>query len=154
MAGSANQLSQCLQNFGRARATRLHSNLAQLNTLNPEFYGLGNDLFLNVNDPQAQTDLAALGVTVPSWFVPLWSPSGEDTLGQLLRPLPQYRTVDNSPLENSGQASYNALQAKVERRFRNGLNLLAVSSFYQQMAIGTVLVLAVWLDQLNRARRQ
>lgn len=37
---------------------------------------------------------------------------------------------------------------------QNGLNLLAVSSFYQQMAIGTVLVLAVWLDQINRARLQ
>jgi ribose/xylose/arabinose/galactoside ABC-type transport system permease subunit len=37
---------------------------------------------------------------------------------------------------------------------QNGLDLLAVSSFYQQMAIGTVLVLAVWLDQLNRGRRQ
>jgi ribose transport system permease protein/inositol transport system permease protein len=37
---------------------------------------------------------------------------------------------------------------------QNGLNLLAVSSFYQQMAIGTVLVLAVWLDQVNRARGQ
>ena len=36
---------------------------------------------------------------------------------------------------------------------QNGLNLLAVSSFYQQMAIGSVLVLAVWLDQLNRSRR-
>jgi ribose transport system permease protein len=36
---------------------------------------------------------------------------------------------------------------------QNGLNLLAVSSFYQQMAIGAVLVLAVWLDQVNRARR-
>ena len=35
---------------------------------------------------------------------------------------------------------------------QNGLNLLAVSSFYQQMAIGVVLVLAVWLDQANRAR--
>jgi ribose transport system permease protein len=37
---------------------------------------------------------------------------------------------------------------------QNGLNLLAVSSFYQQMAIGIVLVLAVWLDQVNRARGQ
>jgi ribose transport system permease protein len=37
---------------------------------------------------------------------------------------------------------------------QNGLNLLAVSSFYQQMAIGAVLVLAVWLDQVNRARGQ
>lgn len=35
---------------------------------------------------------------------------------------------------------------------QNGLNLLAVSSFYQQMAIGSVLVLAVWLDHINRSR--
>ncbi len=37
---------------------------------------------------------------------------------------------------------------------QNGLNLLAVSTFYQQIAIGSVLVLAVWLDQVNRARGQ
>ena len=35
---------------------------------------------------------------------------------------------------------------------QNGLNLLAVQSFYQQMAIGAVLILAVWLDQASRAR--
>jgi len=35
---------------------------------------------------------------------------------------------------------------------QNGLNLLAVPSFYQQMAIGAVLVAAVWLDQMNRKR--
>jgi ribose/xylose/arabinose/galactoside ABC-type transport system permease subunit len=34
---------------------------------------------------------------------------------------------------------------------QNGLNLLAVPSFYQQMAIGAVLVLAVWLDRINGA---
>jgi ribose transport system permease protein len=33
---------------------------------------------------------------------------------------------------------------------QNGLNLLAVQSFYQQMAIGAVLILAVWLDRINR----
>ncbi len=32
---------------------------------------------------------------------------------------------------------------------QNGLNLLAVPSFYQQIAIGAVLVLAVWLDRVN-----
>ena len=32
---------------------------------------------------------------------------------------------------------------------QNGLNLLAVQSYYQQMAIGAVLILAVWLDQVN-----
>jgi ribose/xylose/arabinose/galactoside ABC-type transport system permease subunit len=32
---------------------------------------------------------------------------------------------------------------------QNGLNLLAVQPFYQQIAIGAVLVLAVWLDRVN-----
>ena len=34
---------------------------------------------------------------------------------------------------------------------QNGLNLMAVRPFYQQMAIGTVLILAVWLDRINAA---
>jgi hypothetical protein len=110
-------------------STRLHSNLIQINSLNPQFYSLGNDLNLSVTDPKAQADLATLGVTVPSWFVPLWSPNNEDTLGQLLRPHPQYRNIDSSVLENAGQSTYNALQTKLERRFRNGLNLLAAYTF-------------------------
>ena len=32
---------------------------------------------------------------------------------------------------------------------QNGLNLLAVQAYYQQMAIGAVLILAVWIDQLQ-----
>ncbi|MBX6323838.1 MAG: ABC transporter permease [Rhodospirillaceae bacterium] len=35
---------------------------------------------------------------------------------------------------------------------QNGLNLLAVQSYYQQMAIGAILVLAVWIDHVNRSR--
>jgi ribose transport system permease protein len=35
---------------------------------------------------------------------------------------------------------------------QNGLTLLAVPPFYQQIMIGVVLVLAVWLDLINRAR--
>jgi ribose/xylose/arabinose/galactoside ABC-type transport system permease subunit len=37
---------------------------------------------------------------------------------------------------------------------QNGLNLLAVPSFYQQMAVGAVLVVAVWIDQVNRRGRR
>ena len=37
---------------------------------------------------------------------------------------------------------------------QNGLNLLAVQAYYQQMAIGGVLIFAVWLDQINRSRMQ
>ncbi len=37
---------------------------------------------------------------------------------------------------------------------QNGLNLLAVQSYYQQMAIGAVLILAVFLDQWQARRAQ
>ncbi|HEY3129869.1 MAG TPA: TonB-dependent receptor [Acidobacteriota bacterium] len=110
-------------------STRLHSWLVQQNSINPSFNFLGNDLVLPITDPQAQADIATLGVTVPSWFEPLWSPTGEDQLGQLLRPHPQFRSIDTTPLENEGQSTYNALLVKAERRFRNGLNLLASYTF-------------------------
>jgi ABC-type xylose transport system permease subunit len=35
---------------------------------------------------------------------------------------------------------------------QNGLNLLAVQSYYQQMAIGAVLILAVFIDQYQFRR--
>jgi ribose transport system permease protein len=35
---------------------------------------------------------------------------------------------------------------------QNGLNLLAVQSYYQQIAIGAVLILAVYIDQLQSAK--
>jgi len=35
----------------------------------------------------------------------------------------------------------------------NGMNLLGISSLWQQFAIGTIVVLAVWLDQIIRKRQ-
>jgi hypothetical protein len=111
-------------------ATRLLSLLAQVNTPNPVYNSLGANLNLLVTDPNAAPILASLGKTVPSWFVPGWGPSGQDTIGQLLRPFPQYSTItSNCCLENLGQSTYHALQATLERRFRNGLNLLASYTF-------------------------
>jgi hypothetical protein len=110
-------------------ATRLRSNLAQINTMNPKYNDLGAALSYAVNGSDGNdgpTILKQLGVTVPSWFVPGWNPNGQAIIGQLLRPLPQYGNVTtNCCLENLGQSTYNALEAKLERRFRNGLNLLA-----------------------------
>jgi hypothetical protein len=49
---------------------------------------------------------------------------------QALRPFPQYGYVnEDSYLQNAGQASYDALTAKLERRFHNGLNVLASYTF-------------------------
>ncbi|MGD1081470.1 MAG: carboxypeptidase regulatory-like domain-containing protein [Candidatus Sulfotelmatobacter sp.] len=110
-------------------ATRLRSNLAQINTPNPAYNYLGGSLQYLVDGSDGHNGpaiLSGLGISVPSWFVPGWGPSGNDTIGQLLRPFPQYGGItSNCCLENLGQSTYNALQAKLERRFRNGLNLLA-----------------------------
>ena len=35
----------------------------------------------------------------------------------------------------------------------NGLNILGISSFYQQVLIGIVIIVAVWLDNLKSATR-
>jgi hypothetical protein len=112
-------------------ATRLRSNLAQVNSLLPQYLALGNNLATPVTDPSAPAILASLGITnIPSWFVPGWAPSGNDTIGQLIRPFPQYGNITtNCCLENLGQSTYNALEASVERRFRNGLNLLAAYTY-------------------------
>jgi hypothetical protein len=122
--------------------TRLLSNLAQINSTPPTFNYLGNSLGFAVDGSDLQVDvhgnngpaiLSQLGVTVPSWFVGAWGEpqaGGFATVGQLLRPFPQYFTIGTSCcLENLGQSTYHALEAKVERRFRNGLNLLASYTF-------------------------
>ncbi|HET8967729.1 MAG TPA: TonB-dependent receptor, partial [Candidatus Acidoferrum sp.] len=117
------------------RGAHLHTNIAQVNALNPQFYSLGNSLTANVNSSEGQATLAGLGVTVPSWFETLYGPTGQDTVGQLLRPFPQYLAVGGSNnnmcscLENLGISRYDAFQAKLERRFRNGLNVLASYTF-------------------------
>lgn len=111
----------------------LHTNIAQVNALNPKYYNLGSALTDSVTSPAGQAVLANLGVTVPSWFVPLYGSNA--LVGQLLRPYPQYLDIGGSNnnmcscLENLGVSTYNAFQAKLERRFRNGLNLLASYTF-------------------------
>jgi hypothetical protein len=110
--------------------TRLRSNLAQVNTPNPTYNSLGAELGYQVDGSDGNNGpaiLSSLGVTVPSWFTPGWgSGSGSNVIGQLLRPFPQYGSITtNCCLENLGQSTYNALQTKLERRFRNGVNVLA-----------------------------
>ena len=105
------------------RGTRLRSNLVQTNSIDPRYYVLGSKLSDPVNTAEGQATLASLGITEPSWFRPLYGDS--EPIGQLLRPFPQYQDISTGTLENVGQSTYHALQAKLERRFRNGLNLLA-----------------------------
>lgn len=49
---------------------------------------------------------------------------------QALRPFPQIQYVNmDSYLQNLGQSTYNALEVRLERRFHNGLNVLASYTF-------------------------
>ena len=114
--------------------TRLRSNLAQINTPNPKYNYLGAALGYQVDGSDGNNGpaiLSQLGISVPSWFTPGWvSGTSNNTIGQLLRPFPQFGNITtNCCLENLGQSTYNALQTKIERRFRNGLNLLASYTF-------------------------
>jgi hypothetical protein len=115
-------------------ATRLNSNLQQLNAIDPKYLPLGLKLSDSVTSARGQATLASLGITaVPAWFEALWGPTQQDLVGQLLLPFPQYLSghnggtgiTTNCCLENLGQSTYHALEAKLERRFHNGLNLLA-----------------------------
>src|ERR1700733_5873175 len=111
-------------------ATRLLSDLAQTNTPNPVYNSLGAELEYQVDGSDGKNGpaiLHSLGITVPSWFTPGWgNGSTQNVIGQLLRPFPQYGAITTSCcLENLGQSTYNALETKLERRFHNGLNLLA-----------------------------
>jgi ribose transport system permease protein len=48
-----------------------------------------------------------------------------------------------------GSVAGTLIGALIMGVLQNGLNLLAVRPFYQQIAIGAVLILAVWIDRIN-----
>jgi hypothetical protein len=100
-----------------SHGTHLRSSVAQINNLNPQFFPLGNALFQNI-------DTNTVGVLPPfQQFEGLYGPG---QVSQALRPFPQYQSINTDCcLENLGQSTYNALLVKLERRFHNGLNLLA-----------------------------
>jgi hypothetical protein len=101
-------------------SVRLHGLIDYPNDMPVSGLALGNTLF----------DTApAGGVPLPyANFQQTWGGSGN--VSQALRPFPQYGYINtDSYLQNVGQSTYNALEAKLERRFHNGLNLLASYTF-------------------------
>ena len=94
------------------RGTHLPSNLLYVNDLNPQYLGLGGKLNQSIAGNTA-------GVASPyAGFA--------GNVAQALRPFPQYSFINTAAYgENQGQQSYNALTAKIERKFHNGMNLLA-----------------------------
>ncbi len=102
------------------RGTHLHALLNYPNDAPLSALGLGNILYDSPASPQAQ----AAGITVPFANFFNYFPSGQ--VNQAIRPFPQYGYINtDSYLQNTGQSTYDALEVKLERRFRNGLTLLS-----------------------------
>ncbi|HXG66947.1 MAG TPA: TonB-dependent receptor, partial [Blastocatellia bacterium] len=102
-----------------AQGHRLRSNLKRYNTLRPEALQLGNLIFADINSAEAR----GAGIRPPF-------PGFVGNVAQALRPFPQYGDIlTDCCLENAGNSTYNAGFVKIERRFSQGLNLLASYTF-------------------------
>jgi len=63
-----------------------------------------------------------------------------EPISQALRPFPQIGYINmDSYLQNLGQSTYNALEAKLEQRFHNGLNILASYTFSKTLTDADVI---------------
>jgi hypothetical protein len=105
------------------RGTHLRSLVYWENSLNPAYFGLGNTLYQPVQSAAG----TAAGITAP--FANFYNVTNGQ-VGQALLPHPQYGYINNdSYLQNRGQSTYNAMEVKLDRKFRNGLNLLGSYTF-------------------------
>ena len=112
------------------RGTRLRSNFERLNAVPLDALKLGfpllNKQLADVTAAE-RTYAAALGTPLPA------SPNAvyagfSGSVAQALRPFPQYGRV-RSQLESNGQSWYNAVQAKLDRRFAQGIQFGASYTF-------------------------
>ncbi|WP_026443016.1 carboxypeptidase regulatory-like domain-containing protein [Pseudacidobacterium ailaaui] len=98
-------------------STHLRSTFDCWNCLPEKYFALGNTLSAPITSAAAQQ----AGVHLPYSTFPT-----SQTVAQALRPYPQYFGFNTDCcLENLGQSSYHALETSLQRRFHDGLNLLA-----------------------------
>ena len=104
-----------------SKGTHLASDRVNIMQIDPKYAYLGALLNRQIDDP----DVVALGFKPP--FANFKQLMGDNaTLGQSLRPFPQYTGVATGGMMNhSGNSTYNALIVKATKRFSGGLSLLA-----------------------------
>ena len=100
-----------------SKSQDLRTNYNSINSLSTKYFGLGNLLFAPISSPEA----AAAGINPPYPGFP-----GNLIVAQALVPMPQYFGFNtDGELENYGMSSFHALEVQLNRRFHNGLNLMA-----------------------------
>jgi hypothetical protein len=91
-----------------------------------QYLPLGSLLTQTLN-ATTQAQAAALGFTVPTPF-----PNFTGTVGQALKPYPQYNSI-SYPWGDVGKSSYNSLQMTFNRRVSNGLTYMVNYTFSKEM---------------------
>ena len=102
------------------KGTRLLSNIAGINAVDPKYLSLGERL--NDQFQPGQTVLNGVPIPYAGWREQMrgCAPS----VAQALRPYPQYCNSIFGQNENVGNSTYHAFQLKVERRLSHGLFFL------------------------------
>ena len=117
-------------------ATRLHAMLTYMNDMPDKYMQLGDYLNWWAYYPGDSNSPSTGYVGAPLEPYPTFSCASGCTWAinepeyQALRPFPQVSYINmDSYLQNLGQSTYEAFEAKLEQRFHNGLNVLASFTF-------------------------
>ena len=97
-----------------SKSTRVGTGAVNPDQVNPSYLSLGSLL---------TDDISSSGVRTAGFGLPYGGFTG--SLQQALRPFPQYTGVGVENSANIGNATYNSLQLKAEKRYSKGLWLLA-----------------------------
>jgi hypothetical protein len=119
------------------KGTHLQSRLMPTNQMPTQYLSFGDMLFQNIADSTVQALSVvrempidpATGRHAPfAGYEALFGQRDFASLGQALRPFPQYGEEPNSQIrrifEGTGVSTYHALQVRVDKRFSEGLNIL------------------------------
>jgi hypothetical protein len=102
-------------------------NALPLNALKLGFPVLNMSLANALANPTIVSFVQSAGVTLPSSPNAVF-PGFNGSVAQALKPFPQYNRINNI-LESQGTSDYNALQAKLDRRFSRGIQFGASYTF-------------------------
>jgi hypothetical protein len=98
-----------------SKGTRLLSEEAAINTLNPKYLSMGNQLYDLFQPGQTQVD----GVPIPFASFATTMQACAPSVAQALLPHPQYCSAFFGLDENAGNSTYHSFQVKGEHRFAN-----------------------------------
>jgi hypothetical protein len=110
----------------------------QMNQIPDQYLSMGTALLTKVPNPFYGKVPVTAGILAQPTIVQ----------GQLLRPMPQYMTANNTG-NMGGDSTYNSLQAKLEKRFKAGGSLLATYTFAKMLGVSDSTT--SWTENYNSA---